>query len=433
MDHKGGAMERTEQRGGERVKSYPYVILGGGVVAGYAARAFVENGLQSAELCILSAEPHLPYERPLLSKGFLPDPHILPELLINAPAFYAEHGITVRLSAPVDRVDFEQKQLYLQDEIIGYDKLLLATGARPRHLPVPGAELAGIYYLRHLADAAQIHAAASTAKQAVVIGGGFLGMEVTGALQRLGLATTLVFPEPHLCERLFTTRMAAFFEDYYRRCGVTILRQEKVIGFASDNGHVTHVSLASGKDLATDLVVAGVGILPNIELFANTALGLDDGIVINRYLETNLPNIYAAGDVACYRDLLYDRLRRVDHWENAVTQGRLAAHMMLGRREAYVHVPYIFSRFFDLAYEFWGDTTNAERVIYRGDVDSGSFSVWWLSPTGRLLAAFILNRPAEERQWAQEWLQQRVQVDADRLHDVHQPLCTAVERLGAEL
>lgn len=417
----------------DRVKSYPYVILGGGVVAGYAARAFVENGLHGAELCILSAEPYLPYERPLLSKRFLPDPELLPELLINAPAFYAEHGITVHLSAPVDRVDLEQKQLYLQDKIIGYEKLLLATGARPRHLPVPGAELAGIYYLRHLADAAHIHAAAHTAKRAVVVGGGFLGMEVASALQQMGLATTLVFPEPHLCESLFTTRMAAFFEDYYRQCGVTVLRQEKVIGFASDDGHVTHVSLASGKDLATDLVVAGIGILPNIELFANTALWLDNGIVINRYLETNLPNIYAAGDVACYRDLLYDRLRRVDHWENAVTQGRLAAQIMLGQRAAYVHVPYLFSRFFDLAYEFWGDTANAERVIYRGDVEGGCFSVWWLSPTGRLLAAFILNRPEEERQLAQEWLQQGVQVDADRLHDVHQPLCTVVEREGAEI
>lgn len=414
------------------MKSYPYVILGGGVVAGYAARAFVENGLCNAELCIVSAEPHLPYERPLLSKGFLPEPQLLPELLINPPAFYTEHGITVHLSAPVDKVDFEQKQLYLQDDIIGYDQLLLATGARPRHLPVPGAELAGIYYLRQLTDMAHIHAAASRAKQVVVVGGGFLGMEVTAVLQRMGIATTLVFPEPHLCERLFTTRMATFFENYYRHCGVTVLRQEKVIGFASGDGHVTHVSLASGKDLATDLVVACIGILPNLELFANTALWLDDGIVINRYLETNLPNIYAAGDVACYRDLLYNRLRRVDHWENAVTQGRLAAQLMLGQRAPYLHVPYIFSRFFDLFYEFWGDTTNAERIIYRGDVEQGSFSVWWLSPTGRLLAAFILDRPEEERLLAQRWLQEEVQVDGSRLNDPRQPLCTAVERMGAD-
>lgn len=424
--------QRCEQSKGEdRVKSYPYVILGGGVVAGYAARAFVENGLHSAELCILSAEPYLPYERPLLSKGFLPEPQNLPELFINPPAFYADYGVAVHLSAPVDKVDFDQKRLYLQDEIIGYEKLLLATGARARHLPVPGAELAGIYYLRHLADAQHIHAAATTAKRAIVVGGGFLGMEASAALQRMGIATTLIFPEPHLCDRLFTTRMAAFFENYYRQWGVTVLRQEKVIGFVSDNGHVTHASLASGKDLATDLVVAGVGILPNMELFANTALWLDDGIVINRYLETNLPNIYAAGDVACYRDLLYNRLRRVDHWENAVTQGRLAAQVMVGRREAYLHVPYIFSRFFDLSYEFWGDTANAERVIYRGAVENGSFSVWWLSPAGRLLAAFVTDRPEEERRLAQEWIQNGRPLNVDQLRDPTQPLSALIDKNAA--
>lgn len=405
------------------MKSYPYVILGGGVVAGYAARAFVENGVRKAELGIISAEPHLPYERPLLSKGLIPDPQLLPELLINPPAFYADHGIDVQLSTPVDKVDFAQQQLYCQDEIIRYDKLLLATGARPRHLVVPGAAADGIFTLRHVADAQAIYTAASKAQRAVVIGGGFLGMEVSAGLQRMGLATTLIFSEPHLCERLFTTRMATFFETYYRHAGVTILGQENVVGFVSDEaGHVTHVSLASRQDIATDLVVVGIGILPNIELFADTGLWIDQGIVINRYLETNFPNIYAAGDVACYRDLLYNRLRRVDHWENAVTQGRLAAHIMTGQREAYVHVPYLFSRFFDLAYEFWGDPTDAERIIYRGDVDRGTFSVWWLSPTGRLLAAFVMDRPAEERQLAQAWLQRNVPLNADRLRDVQQPL-----------
>lgn len=404
---------------------YPYVILGGGVVAGYAARAFVEHGVGPGELAIVTAEPHLPYERPLLSKGVAPAPQLLPELLINPPAFYAEHGIAVHLATAVDQVDFVQQQLYAQGATIGYHKLLLATGARPRHLAMPGAEATGIYYVRHLGDLQQIHAAATRASRAVVVGGGFLGMEMTAVLQKMGLATTLIFPEPHLCEQIFTTRMAAFFENYYRECGVTVLRHEKVVGFVSDNEQVTHVSLASGQDLTTDLVVVGIGILPNVELFADTALLLDDGIVINRYLETNLPNLYAAGDVACYRDLIYNRLRRVDHWENAVTQGRLAALSMLGHREPYVHVPYLFSRFFDLAYEFWGDTTNAERVIYRGEVAQGSFSAWWLAPTGRLLAAFVMARPAEERQVAQDWIQRGVQVDVARLQDTSQPLTTA--------
>lgn len=411
------------------MKSYPYVILGGGVVAGYAAQAFVENGLHRDELSILSAERHLPYERPSLSKAFLAGAKPFTELLINPPEFYTEHGIAMRVETPVLHVDFDQKQLDLFDDTIEYGKLLIATGARPRHLTMPGAELAGIYYVRSVEDATRIHQAAAGAERVVIIGGGFLGMEVAAVLQQMAVGTTLVFPEPHLCERLFTTRMATFFETYYRQRGVTVLNQEKVTGFASNDGHVTHVSLASGKDLATDMVVVGVGITPNIDLFVNSALQVEDGIVINRFLEASLPNIYAAGDVACYRDLLYDRLRRVDHWDNAVTQGKHAAQSMMGMRKEYIHVPYVFSNFFDLSYEFWGDARAAERIIYRGDVEAGSFSVWWLSPSGCLLAALVLNRPEEERILAQQWIQEGRELNADLLRDGTQSLHGASEKI----
>jgi NADPH-dependent 2,4-dienoyl-CoA reductase/sulfur reductase-like enzyme len=402
------------------LKHYPYVILGGGVVAGYAAQAFVAHGLPPGQLCIVSAEPHLPYDRPPLSKAYLAGNVAVVNLLINPPAFYETHGIAVQLATAVEYVDFTQKRLYCQGDSIFYDNLLIATGARAQRLTLPGAELTGIHYLRTLDDADQIRQAAAHAQRAIVIGGGFIGMEVSAVLQALGLATTLVFRSTHLNERIFTTRMAAFFENYYRDCGVTLCAQERVIGFASDNGHVTHVSLASGKDLPTDLVVAGVGIAPNTELFINTPLQVDDGIVINRFLETSIPDVYASGDVACYRDLLYNRLRRVDHWENAVMQGHLAARIMLGQREEYLHVPYLFSRIFDRSYEFWGDAEQAERVVYRGDVESGSFSAWWLSPAGRLLAAFVMERPEDERLLAQQWTQEGRLLNADCLHNAAQ-------------
>lgn len=404
---------------------YPYVILGGGVVAGYAAQAFAAHGLLPGQLCIITAEPYLPYDRPPLSKVYLAGQLAAADLLINPPAFYAAHAIAVRLGTPVDYVDFEQKRLYVQGDSIFYDKLLIATGARPQQLTLPGADLAGIHYLRTLADADQLRQRAANAQRAIVIGGGFVGMEVTAVLQSMGLATTLVFSEPHLNERIFTTRMAAFFENDYRNRGVTLCAQERVTGFASDNGHVTHVSLASGKDLPADLVVAGVGISPNIELFADTPLQVDDGIVINRFLETSLPDVYAAGDVACYRDLLYNRLRRVDHWDNAVMQGRLAARIMLGQREEYLRIPYLFSQIFDRTYELWGDAREAERVIYRGDVAGGSFSVWWLSPAGRLVAAFVMARPEEERRLAPQWIQGGQLLNADCLANTTQAIADA--------
>ncbi len=399
------------------MKHYPYVILGGGVVAGYAAQAFVANGLPPGALCIVAAEAHLPYDRPPLSKAYLAGNVSVADLLINPPAFYEAHGIAVQLATPVDYVDFTQQRLYCHGESLVYDKLLIATGAKAQPLTVPGAELAGIHYLRTLDDADQIRLAATNAQRVIVIGGGFIGMEASAILQELGLATTLVFPGPHLNEHIFTTRMAAFFENYYHACGVTLLAQERVTGFVSDNGHVTHVSLASGQDLPTDLVVVGVGIAPNTELFINTPLQVDDGIVINRFLETSIPNVYAAGDVACYRDLLYNRLRRVDHWDNAVMQGHLAARMMLGQREEYRHVPYLFSRSFDRSYELWGDAEQAERVVYRGDVEGGSFSAWWLSPSGHLVAAFVMDRPEEERRLAKQWIQEGQLLNADCLSD----------------
>ena len=412
------------------MQHYPYVILGGGVVAGYAAQSFVAEGLPPGKLCIISAEPHLPYDRPPLSKAFLAGKLSVVDLLINPPAFYEAHAIAVRLAAPVDLVDFAQKRLYLQGESLFYDKLLLATGASAQRLVLPGAELIGIHYLRTLEDAQQIHQAATNAQRAIVIGGGFIGMEATAVLQKMGVATTLVFPGPHLNEAIFTTRMAAFFESDYRRHGVTVLAQTRVTGFVSDNGHVTHVSLATGKDLPADLVVVGIGITPNTALFANTPLQVDDGIVINRFLETSIPDVYAAGDVACYRDLLYNRLRRVDHWDNALRQGRLAAQIMLGQRPEYRHVPYLFSHFFDRTYELWGDAEPAERVVYRGEVESGCFSAWWLSPAGRLVAAFVMDRPEEERVLAQQWIAEGPLLNADCLGNAAQAIAAAASESG---
>ncbi len=410
------------------MNTYRYVILGGGIVAGYAAQTLVEKGLRRDELCILSAETHLPYERPTLSKKFLAKKLPIADIFINPPDFYETSGIDVRLAAPVERVDFDNKHLYLRDDSIVYDQLLLATGAKPRRLILPGAELAGIYYVRQLEEANDIRQAAATAKQAVVIGGGFLGMEVAAVLRQMGVPTTLIFPEPHLCEKVFTMRIANFFATYYARHGVKIRSQEKVIGFVSDNERITQVSLASGTDLATDMVVVAIGVRPNVDLFANTALQIEGGIVVNSFLETNLPHIYAAGDVAYYRDPRYHKLRNVTHWKNAVLQGRCAAANMLGKRTEYGHIPYFFSDFFDLSYEFWGDTERAERMVYRGDIEGGSFSVWWLSPMGHLVAALVINRPEEERHLAPQWIQAGILLDPLRLSNAQEPLQYAAER-----
>jgi 3-phenylpropionate/trans-cinnamate dioxygenase ferredoxin reductase subunit len=387
----------------ERMNTYPFVIVGGGVVAGYAAQEFTANGLNPGELCIISAESTLPYERPPLSKEFLAGKSSVDDILINTPEFYEQNGIEVWLNTVVGRVDFERKLLFTTNGLIGYEKLLIATGSRPRHLNLPGYDLIGIHYLRRVEDAQRILESTNGNKTALVIGGGFIGLEVSAVLQSSGLHTTLIFKENRVYRNLFTPEMSAFFEDYYRKRGVNLRPGVRIQSIEGEHGVATHVTLESGEKLYAGLIVAGIGVESNTEIFASDELELNDGILVDRFLKTNVPDVYAAGDVARYKDEIYDRWRRFEHWDNAVNQARIVARNMLGIQEPYMHIPYFFSDVFDLSYEFWGDNSSADQSIVRGKMESGSFSVWWLREE-QLIAAFLIDRPDDEREVAPEWI-----------------------------
>ncbi|MGE0539553.1 MAG: NAD(P)/FAD-dependent oxidoreductase [Dehalococcoidia bacterium] len=400
---------------------YKYVILGGGMVAGYAARELVEGGLRSGDLAIISADGALPYERPPLSKGFLAGKEEETSIFINDRAFYDAHGITVHLGTAIDAVDLGQQRLRRQaGEEIGYDKLLIATGANVRRLAVPGATLDGILYLRSLHDAKRILAQAEGARRAVVIGAGFIGMEVASVLAQRGIETTIVYPGERVWQRFFTPEISAFFQRYYEGRGVSLVAGERVVSFAGQE-RVSGAITASGRQLPADLIVAGIGVVPATDVFEGTGLQLDNGIVVNEYLETSEPDVYAAGDVASYYDVIFDKQRRVEHWDNAVEQGRHAARLLMGDRVPFVHVPYFFSDVFDLSYEFWGDTAVASDVVYRGDVAGGCFSAWWLKDS-RVVAAFVMNRPDEERELAPTWISERHLVSGRDVRDDRVPL-----------
>lgn len=407
-------------------KNYNYVILGGGVAAGYAAQTFGEQ-VGPGELAIISAEASLPYDRPPLSKGFLLGDKPQDELPINPPGFYQQHGIDVWLNSPVTSVDFDRKELRLASgERIGFGQLLIATGSSVIHLDVPGADLPGIHTLRRVGDAKAIRQAAMAAELAVVIGGSFIGMEVSSILQRLNVATTLVFPEERVWERFFTPEMSATFERAYRDEGVELLPQHTVVGFEGDS-HVTGV-IVEGPDgrrtLPADLVVAGIGVTPNLALFEDSPLTVDDGLVVDEQLQTDVAGVYAVGDIARFPNQVIGRRDRIEHWDNAVSQGQHATRAMLGDDTPYVHVPYFFSDVFNLSYEFWGDNRQADEVVHRGDLDGGSFSVWWLCE-GRLVAAFVMDRPDEERELAQTWIREGATVEVDALAEAAQPLAEA--------
>jgi len=393
-----------------------YIILGGGMVAGYAAKELASRGLKSGELSIISADTTLPYERPPLSKGFLAGKDDETSILINSAGWYREHGVEVRLGTVIERIDPNKKLLRSDSgEEFEYRHLLLATGAQARKLDVPGNDLRNVFYLRSLKDSETIRSQSAKAKEAVIIGGGFIGMEVASVLAQKGIHATLIIREDRVWSRVFTPPMSAFFEQYYAARGVRIVKEARVTSFEG-KGTVQDVLFGDGNRISCDVVVVGTGAVPVTEPVEKTGITVENGIVVNEFLEANQPGIYAAGDVANYPDKIFGKRRRVEHWDNAVSQGQHWARVVLGEKEPFVHVPYFFSDVFDLSYELWGDPEGASETVVRGDSNTSSFSVWWLKDN-RVVAAFVMNRPDEERQVAPEWIKSRQTVSRERLAD----------------
>lgn len=394
------------------------------MVAGYAAKQLVELGLPKGELAILSADNAVPYERPPLSKSFLAGKDSEDAIKINPEDFYKKQGIELRLQCEVAAVDVKRKRLILHDnDEFGFKKLMIATGARPRTLNIPGSRLQNLFYLRTLNDSKSIRNTADKAKHALVIGGGFIGMEVAAVLAEKGIEVAMVLNDDRVFKRLFSPEMSRFFESYYAARGVRLIKSMSVIEFRGD-GAVNSAVLRDGQNIQCDLVVAGIGVRPAIEVVTNSGLDLGDGILVNEYLQTSHPDVFAAGDAANYQDVLFGKRRRVEHWDNAVSQGQYCARSLMGDRTPFRHVPYFFSDVFDLSYEYWGDSSGADQAIHRGDVSSNSFSVWWLHQQ-RVVAAFTMNRPDEERNVAPKWIESGQRVSHTKLTDVSQPIATA--------
>jgi NADPH-dependent 2,4-dienoyl-CoA reductase/sulfur reductase-like enzyme len=401
-----------------------YIMLGGGMVAGYAAKELASRSLGSGELRIISADDALPYERPPLSKGFLSGKDTEEGILINKPEWYEKQGIDLKLQTIIDEIDLTKKRLHADSgEVFEYETLLIATGARARKLDCPGNDSPHVFYLRSLGDSRKIRERAANSKQAVVIGGGFIGMEVASVLSQKNIETSLIIREDRVWSRVFTPAMSEFFERYYLSRGVKLLKNESVASLQGNDR--LNVSLSSGRKISCDMVVAGVGASAVTELFAKSGLAIENGIVVNEYLETKHAGIFAAGDVANYVDKIFDKRRRLEHWDNAVSQGQHWAGIIRGERQPFLHVPYFFSDVFDLSYELWGDSEGATQTIARGDLSSSSFSIWWLK-RDRLIAAFVMNRPDEERQVAPEWIKSKKTISVDRLKDQNRSIQEAI-------
>lgn len=400
------------------------VILGGGMVAGYVAKQLFELGFPSGELAMLSADNVVPYERPPLSKSFLAGKDSEDAIKISPEQFYNKHRVDLKLECDVVALDVKRKRLILgHGDEFGFEKLIIATGARPKTLNIPGSNLKNIFYLRSLNDSRNIRNAAAAARHALIIGGGFIGMEVAAVLAQRGIEVTMVVADDRIFKKLFSQEMSNFFENYYGLKGVRIVKSTTVEELRG-NETVQSVVLQDGQSIPCDLVVPGIGVAPAIEFLSSSGIELGDGILVNEYLQTGQPGIFAAGDVANYQDLIFGKRRRVEHWDNAVSQGQYCARSIMGDNRPFKHVPYFFSDIFDLSYEYWGDSSGADQAIHRGDIKSNSFSVWWLHQQ-HVVAAFTMNRPDEERNLAPQWIESRQAVSPAKLGDASQPIAAA--------
>ncbi|MFF4773647.1 NAD(P)/FAD-dependent oxidoreductase [Microtetraspora fusca] len=366
-----------------------YAIVGAGLAGAKAAQTLREEGF-TGEIVLIGAEQERPYERPPLSKGYLQGATEVAKVYVHEPGWYAEHDVRLLLGVAATAVDPVAHEVHLANgRRQPYDKLLLATGATPRPLPVEGADLEGVHYLRTLADSQALRAAFAHQGNVVVIGGGWIGLETAAAARQAGCAVTIVQPGPTPLYRTFGPEVGEIFAALHRRHGVDVLLGVSVARLEG-TGHVRTVVTSDGRSLPADDVVVGIGVAPNHELARSAGLEVADGIVVDASLRTSHPDIYAAGDVAEAMNPLLGRRVRVEHWANALNGGPAAARAMLGQDVVYDRVPYFFTDQFELGMEFSGDIAGHDRVVYRGAAESLEFVAFWLRED-RVLAGMNVN------------------------------------------
>ena len=376
------------------MESTKYLLIGGGLAASQAAKQLRQLDSQ-ATIMLVSEEPYVPYDRPPLSKEFLRGEKSKDQLYFDTESSLRAQGIDLILGTQVQRVDAGGKVAWFATGgTLKFEKALIATGGRPIRLTIPGANLPGVHYLRTLDDAAAISAHAMKGSRAVFIGAGFIGLEVAASLTQRGVQVTVIEAQPHIWPRFADATLAKVLQDYCATNGVTFRTNEMVMEIHRHD-QAFSVTLKSGATLLCNFVCIGVGIVPNVELAQQAGLAVDNGIVVNEYLQTSNPDIYAGGDVANYPDPLFGKRRRVEHWGHAEYCGQLAAQNMAGARNAYDLLTYVWSDIFDLHLEFAGDESEHDQVLTRGRLEDRAFIILFLQQHV-LRAYFAINASGKD-------------------------------------
>jgi 3-phenylpropionate/trans-cinnamate dioxygenase ferredoxin reductase subunit len=382
------------------------VVIGGGLAGARVVESYRDAG-GGGSVAIVGAELHPPYHRPPLTKRILRGEAEAADALVRSAVEYRALDVDLRLDTAATALDLRNRRVELEGgEALAFERLVIATGALPRRLPVPGADLSGVFTLRTLDDSLAVRAAAANADRAVVIGTGFIGLEVAASLRARGLEVTIVDVAPAPFATLGARVFSEYLVELYRDRGIEMLLEDGVAAFAGD-GTLSGVVTASGRTLAAQLAIVGVGVAPAIGWLEGSGLQLENGVVVDSSYRASADGVYAVGDVASFVDPLFGRRRRIEHWSNADYQGRALGRILAGADEPYDRVSTFFTELFGTAYKFFGDSAETDRVELEGDFRDGRAVVRYYR--GSDLRAALLTGQSEE---GEAELQERIRSDA---------------------
>jgi 3-phenylpropionate/trans-cinnamate dioxygenase ferredoxin reductase subunit len=397
------------------------VVAGAGQAAGEFAFRLRQSGYEQP-ITLIGEESHLPYQRPPLSKAFLAGDVSSDSLLLRPQASYEKSRIDVVSNTRVDRIDRAARSLTLSTGAQqGYDTLVLATGGRVRPLTCPGSDLAGLFYLRTIADVDFLRHRLAAGTRLVIIGGGYVGLEVAAVAIKHGLDVTLIEAAPRLLARVAGLEISAFYEQAHRAAGVAIHTGAAVERLEEgEPGHVGHVVLADGRRFPADFVLAGIGLLPNVELAAEAGLKVDNGIWVDEYCRTEDHDILAIGDCSNHPSSFLGRRARLESVPNALEQARVAADTISGKMVPYGAIPWFWSDQYNLKLQAVGVSENYDQVVQRGSMEERAFTMFYLRQ-GIVIAADSVNRPADFMA-AKRLVGQALPIPAADLADIGRPL-----------
>ncbi|MGB9650498.1 MAG: FAD-dependent oxidoreductase [Candidatus Cybelea sp.] len=391
-----------------------YLIVGGGMAGGRAAETLRTAGFDG-RICLVCAESDRPYQRPPLSKEYLRGERDAPSLFLRPLEFYEPQHIELLTNARVARIDVGAKRAYLTDgEAIAYDKALVATGAVPRRLTVPGSDLAGVVTLRTIEESTWLRTRFEQRPRVLVVGSGFIGCEVAASARALGCDVTMVSRSLPM-SRALGEGLGELYASVHRERGVDVRLGADILHF-DGTGRVEAAVTSAGETVACDIAVAGVGVLPDTTLLSGEPVELENGIVTDEFCRAGADGLFAAGDVANWWHPVLQRRIRIEHFDNAKNHGVAAAKSMLGETDPYAPIPYFWSDQYDLNLQYVGYASTDDRIVLRGNPESRSFSEFFLARDGTLTACVVVNR-ARDLAAARKLLQSRRLVSPEQLAD----------------